>query len=106
MIPSLTVRDVLFVPFIAINLLGFIFNVPSPDIIKEAPFCRYIVPSFSLEDESIKVDSPSKTISTSLFSSINIGVKEPLFDIVTEFKFIVQEEDAIIFLSVREPSKS
>ena len=51
---SLTVNEVPSVPFIAINLLGLIINLPFPDIVKEAPFCKYIVPSFSFVAESVK----------------------------------------------------
>ena len=46
---------------------------------------------------------PVKTNSTVWLALINIGVKEPELDKVKEFKFIVQEDDTIIFLSSKEP---
>jgi len=60
----LTVKEVESVPFIAISLLGVIFKVPVPDIVKEAPLCKYIVPSFEFVEESTKVDDPDKDIVT------------------------------------------
>ena len=38
--PPLTVKEVPSVPLIAINLYGFIFKVPVPDIVNEAPLCK------------------------------------------------------------------
>ena len=104
--PSLTIKEVESVPFITINLFGFIFNVPVPDIVKVAPLSKYIVPSFSFDDESVKVDSLVKNNFTSFPELIRIGVNELLLDNVKEFKFKVLDDDTIIFLFVTESSKS
>ena len=103
--PSLTIKEVESVPFIAINLFGFIFNVPVPDIVKVAPSSKYIVPSFSFDDESVKVDSLVKNNFTSFPELIRIGVNELLLANVKEFKFKVLDDDTIIFLFVTESSK-
>ena len=93
-------------PFIAIYLLGFIFKIPSPDIVKEAPVFKYIVPSFSLFGESSNVDSPSNTNLTSIFSFIIKGVNSSSFVKMKSLKFIVHEDAIIIFLSSCSPVNS
>ena len=46
--PSLTVNEVSSVPLIAKYLFGYIFKVPVPEIVKEAPFCSKLFFYFQL----------------------------------------------------------
>jgi hypothetical protein len=71
----------------AINLFGVKFNIFVPDIVNDDSFCKYIIPSFSFEDESIKVESSDKDIITFLFELIIIGVNVSVLVNENEFRY-------------------
>ena len=95
-----------WLPRQGVLLISKFIIFPVPEIVNEAQVCKYKTPSFSLVDESFKVDSLDKTNSTALFPLINIGVNIPVFVNLNEFKYRVHDEDIIIFLLLLTPFNS
>ena len=86
-------------------LFGVKFKVPSPEIVKDEPEFKYIIPSLELEEESVKDDVPVNFIVTVFPELIIIGVNE--LDEVSdkEFKVNVASDEITKFLLVPVPVK-
>ena len=86
-------------------LFGVKFKVPSPEIVKDTPEFKYIIPSLELEEESVKDDVPVNFIVTVFPELIIIGVNE--LDEVSdkEFKVNVASDEITKFLLVPVPVK-